>query len=55
MHWKDLLDRMVCPACHARLALAPAGDAIHCVGCRRIYPVRDDIPVLLVDQAKLPE
>jgi uncharacterized protein YbaR (Trm112 family) len=48
-----LLELLVCPAC--RSALAPLGDesGLRCGGCRRVYPVRDGILVMLLDQARL--
>ena len=51
----DLLAILACPACHAPLRVDEAAEELVCTGCRRAYPVRDDIPVLLVDQARLPE
>jgi len=47
-----LLEILVCPAC--RSAVEPLGDesGLRCGGCRRVYPVRDGIPVMLVDQAR---
>lgn len=49
-----LLDLIVCPACHGSLAVDdPAGELV-CGGCGLAYPVRDDIPVLLVDEARRP-
>jgi uncharacterized protein YbaR (Trm112 family) len=47
-----LLAIIVCPACHA--SLEPTGDELVCTGCGLAYPVRDDIPVLLVDEARKP-
>lgn len=41
---------IVCPACHGELA--EAADELVCQGCGLAYPVRDDIPVLLVDEAR---
>lgn len=41
---------IVCPACHADLA--DGSDELVCQGCGLAYPVRDDIPVLLVDEAR---
>lgn len=55
----DLLAIIVCPACHAKLEAQSAqssghGDELVCQGCGLAYPVRDDIPVLLVDEARKP-
>lgn len=50
----DLLDLIVCPACRASLTVAEATDELVCTGCGLAYPVRDDIPVLLVDEARRP-
>jgi uncharacterized protein YbaR (Trm112 family) len=49
-----LLDLIVCPACHAALSVDEAAEELVCSGCGRAYPVRDDIPVLLVDEARDP-
>lgn len=49
---QQLLDIIVCPACHG--ALQPEADELVCQGCGNAYPVRDDIPVLLVDEARKP-
>jgi len=52
-----LLDLLACPACHSPLrADDPAGELV-CTSetCGLVYPVRDDIPVLLVDEARRPE
>ena len=47
----DLLEILVCPACRQSLAVRDNGAALECAGCAKIYPVRDGIPILLVDQA----
>lgn len=47
-----LMSIIVCPACHGRLA--PEGEELVCGSCGLAYPVRDDIPVLLVDEARRP-
>lgn len=44
-------DLLRCPACHAVLADAEAGTRLACTGCGLVYPVRDGVPVLLVDEA----
>jgi len=50
---QDLLEILACPACKAKVELKPDGSALKCVECRRVYPIRDDIPVMLVDEAKV--
>ena len=47
-----LLDLVVCPDCRGELAVA--GEELVCGSCGLAYPVRDDIPVLLVDEARRP-
>jgi uncharacterized protein YbaR (Trm112 family) len=48
---KELLDILVCPDCKKPLQLKPAGDALKCTGCRRVYPIRDEIPILLIEES----
>jgi uncharacterized protein len=50
---QDLLDILVCPLCKKALMQSQAGDSLKCNECRRVYPVRDGIPILLVDEAKI--
>lgn len=52
---QDLLEILACPACKQPLTLKPDGSALKCNACRRVYPVRDDIPILLIDEAKIEE
>ena len=52
---QDLLDILVCPACKQPLTLKENGEALKCNACHRVYPVKDDIPVLLIDQATIEE
>lgn len=47
-----LLEIIVCPDCRSELELVAA--ELVCRGCGLAYPVRDDIPVLLVDEARRP-
>jgi uncharacterized protein YbaR (Trm112 family) len=49
-----LLDILVCPACRSTLAVDDANSELVCTGCGLAYPVRDDIPVMLVDEARRP-
>jgi uncharacterized protein len=50
---QDLLDILVCPACKKPLELRTkdGGESLKCAACHRAYPVRDNIPILLVDEA----
>ncbi len=51
---EKLLDLLVCPACKAKVRLE--GDRLVCENgaCGLRYPVREDIPVMLVDEAEKP-
>ena len=50
---QELLDILVCPVCKAKVLLKEDASALKCVECRRVYPIRDDIPIMLVDQATI--
>ncbi len=50
---KELLDILVCPLCKAPVHLTPSGSGLKCEKCSRVYPVKEDIPVMLVDEAKI--
>jgi len=50
---KELLDILACPLCKTEVKLE--GDKIVCTNCGRRYPVKDDIPVMLIDEAELPK
>lgn len=50
-----LMEILVCPACHGRLRTAGEGDGLECAICRSVYPVRDGIPIMLIEEAKRPE
>jgi uncharacterized protein YbaR (Trm112 family) len=51
----ELLEILACPACRAGLAVDESAGELVCTGCGLAYPVRDDIPVLLVDEARRPD
>jgi len=51
---EDLLAIIVCPDCHGELAVDDDQTELTCQSCGLVYPVRDGIPVLLVDEARKP-
>jgi len=52
---QDLLEMLACPACKAKVEVTPDESALKCVECKRVYPIRDDIPVMLIDEATIEE
>jgi uncharacterized protein YbaR (Trm112 family) len=47
----ELLEILVCPACKAPVTLVKDGAGLKCNQCHRVYPIKDDIPVMLIDEA----
>lgn len=47
----QLLAILVCPRCKGALELQDDGPSLTCAQCRLRYPVRDDIPIMLIDEA----
>jgi uncharacterized protein len=50
---KELLEILVCPLCKTTVEMVGGGTGLKCVQCRRVYPIRDEIPVMLIDEAKV--
>ncbi|MBV9870336.1 MAG: Trm112 family protein [Frankiaceae bacterium] len=50
-----LLEILACPNCRADLSVDDAASELVCTGCGYAYPVRENIPVLLVDEARKPD
>jgi uncharacterized protein len=50
---KDLLEILVCPACKQPLEYRESPESLKCKQCRRVYAVRDDIPIMLIDEATI--
>jgi uncharacterized protein YbaR (Trm112 family) len=50
---KDLLDMLVCPLCKQPVVLNANGQSLKCGQCRRVYPIQDDIPIMLLDAAAI--
>jgi uncharacterized protein len=48
---KELLDILVCPKCKGDLGLTKEEDGLICKICELKYPVKDDIPIMLIDEA----
>jgi hypothetical protein len=48
---KELLEILVCPECKVKVELTPDASGLKCAKCRRIYPIKDDIPVMLPEEA----
>lgn len=52
---EKLLEILACPACKVKVELKPDGSGLKCPECKRVYPIRDDIPVMLIDEAVIEE
>ncbi len=50
---KELLEILVCPLCKAPVQLTPDEQGLKCPECRRVYPIRDGIPTMIVDEARI--
>ena len=48
---KELLEILACPKCKGPVLLAEKKDGLICRSCGLIYPIRNDIPVMLIDEA----
>jgi uncharacterized protein YbaR (Trm112 family) len=49
---QELLDILVCPKCKGQIHLNETEDGLICDNCKLLYEIRDDIPVMLIDEAK---
>jgi uncharacterized protein YbaR (Trm112 family) len=50
-----LLEILACPLCKVKVELKRDSSGLRCPECKRVYPIRDDIPVMLVDEAVIEE
>ena len=50
---KDLLEMLVCPACKRALEYRQNPESLKCTQCHRVYVVKDDIPIMLIDEATI--
>jgi uncharacterized protein YbaR (Trm112 family) len=49
----ELLEILACPNCKTAVTLVKDGTALKCATCHRVYPIKDDIPVMLIDEATI--
>jgi uncharacterized protein len=49
---QELLDILACPKCKGPIKLNEAQDGLVCGACKLLYPIKDDIPIMLIDEAK---
>ena len=49
---KELLDILACPKCKGEIYLNESGDGLICESCKLLYEIKDDIPIMLIDEAK---
>ena len=49
----DLLEILACPADLSAVKLTADGKGLRCEKCHRVYPIRNNIPVMLVDEARI--
>ena len=50
---QELLDILVCPVCKTPIKPTPDQTGLKCRTCRRVYPIRDEIPVMLPEEARI--
>lgn len=48
---KELLEILACPGCKGDIRLTEKGDGLICDKCKLLFPIKDDIPVMLIDEA----
>ncbi len=48
----ELMEILACPKCKQPVTQAEDGQSISCPACRLRFPVRDEIPVMLLDEAE---
>ncbi len=49
---KELLDILVCPKCNGKLEYEKEAEELVCHSCKLAYAVKDDIPIMLIDEAR---
>ncbi len=49
---EKLVAILVCPKCKGNLRHIPEKPSLDCTSCKLSYPIREDIPVMLIDEAE---
>jgi uncharacterized protein len=49
----DLLEILACPICKTPVEPVKKDEGLRCKECKRVYPVRDDIPIMLPEEASI--
>ncbi|HKK90215.1 MAG TPA: Trm112 family protein [Desulfobacteraceae bacterium] len=49
---RELLEILACPQCKGDVSMNESQDGLVCDKCRLVYEIRDDIPIMLVEEAK---
>ncbi|MFA5322208.1 MAG: Trm112 family protein [Smithella sp.] len=49
---KQLLEILICPQCRGKVCLDEKAKGMVCEQCKLLYEIKDDIPVMLVEEAK---
>jgi len=49
----ELLEILACPNCKTPVTLVKNGTGLKCAQCHRVYPIKEDIPVMLIDEATI--
>jgi len=49
---QELLEILACPKCKGDIRLTDGGDGLVCENCKLLYEIKEDIPIMLIDEAK---
>jgi uncharacterized protein YbaR (Trm112 family) len=52
---EKLIEKLACPLCKVKVELKSDDTGLKCPSCKRVYPIRDDIPCMLIDEAAIEE
>jgi uncharacterized protein YbaR (Trm112 family) len=49
---QELLDILACPKCKGDLRMTAGNDGLVCEACKLVYPIKEDIPIMLIEEAQ---